>query len=127
MQKIINQNLGGSEEQAKEKAEYTWVKGETAWLFESITRDVCKVEFTGEHWLIGNKWGREKIYQFLHLENSSDSEFAFKGISHDSEDSFFTTKKEALDRGYNYIGRVREDALKQFNQDSKRLMEYAKK
>ena len=37
MQKIIEQNLGGSEANAKSKAEYTWAKNEMALLTEIIT------------------------------------------------------------------------------------------
>ena len=70
MQKIIKQDLGGGEEEANKTAEYTWQKDETAWYFCSIYNDVFKVKFTGKHWLIGNKWGRYKVYQFEYVESS---------------------------------------------------------
>ncbi len=132
MQKIIKQDLGGSEEQAREKAQYTWVKDEIAWMFDANYRDIFKVKFTGEHWIVGNKWGREKIYQYQFLDSSGEHNLKLKGhnnedgISHDSEDAFFTDKKDALNAGYDYIAIVREDAINRFDKDSKRLMEYAK-
>lgn len=114
MQKIINQDLGGSETEANKIAQYTWTEGEIAWLadYEKIYR----VIFTGQKWIIGNKWGRKKIYQFKYLEGSCGRDVSTlglddNGISHREEESFYTTKQEALDRCYRYIVRVKDAAL----------------
>lgn len=132
MQKILDQKLSGSEEDAKAKAIYTWEKNEIAWIFNTTYLDVFKVKFTGEHWLCGNKWGWYKIYQYRYLECSGEHFLNSMGlnddgISHDEEDKFYSTKEEALNRGYRCIVRIRNEAVKDFEKVMKRLGEYKQK
>jgi hypothetical protein len=129
MQKIIEQKLSGDQETAKKEAKYTWEKGEIAWLFDHIYRDIFKVEFTGEHWLIGNKWSRSKIYEYKYLESSGYHDLKTKGfdndgISHDNEKVFYTTKEEALKRDYDYINKVEQECIDKCKEDRLRLSVY---
>ena len=129
MQKIIKQDLCGSEETAKSLAQYTWQKNEIAWYFDTTYRDIFKVEFTGEHWIVGNKWGRSKIYQYKYLESSGEHELNrkgldYNGISHGNEEFFYTTKQEALTRGFRFIEAVKNEAILTFEKDMNRLNVY---
>ncbi len=129
MQKIIEQRLDGSEEQANLDAQYTWEKDEIAWYFSPIYRDIFKVKFTGKRWLVGNRWGRDKIYQYEYLESSGNHNLKkqglnFDGISHGYETSFYTTKEEAFSKGLMCITRDKEDALETFEKDFKKLIQY---
>jgi len=131
MQKIIVQDLCGDEETAKKEAKYTWQKGEIAWYFCTNYRDVFKVEFTGERWISGNKWRYEKIYQYKYLECSGDHDLNSKGleddgISHGEEGLFYSTKEEALARGFMCIKTIKNYALETFEKDLNRLKEYKK-
>lgn len=133
MQKIIDQKLGGSEETAKLQAQYTWEKDEVAWYFCKTYRDVFKVQFTGKHWIVGNKWRYDKIYQYKYLESSNEHHNLVTkglyndGISHGSEDEFYTSKQEALTIGFRYIERVKKRAIEEFEKDSARLKGYEQK
>ncbi len=128
MKKIIKQQLDGDEETAKEVAQYTWQKDEIAWYFCRNYHDVFKVRFTGEHWLIGNKWGREKIYQFEHLESSNPDKYTFspgslkEKISHGEEWMFCTEKEEALDEGIRILSDRKNEAIKTLKEEIKRLI-----
>ncbi len=129
MRKIIKQELGGDEETAKQLAEYTWQKDEEAWFYCNIYRNVYKVKFTGEHWLIGNKWGRTKIYQYRYLQSSGLQDLSrcglnYNGISHGDEEDFYTTFEEAIEFGYRCIKRTIDDAIEKFREDSVRLSIY---
>ncbi len=132
MQKIIEQNLGGNEEVAKTIVKYTWEKDEIAWYFCNSFRDVFKVQFTGERWFLLSRWGDDrKIYQYRFLESSGEHELKLKGldnngISHGEEESFYTTKEEALSRGYRFINRIKDNAIKDFENDMERLNTYEK-
>ncbi len=130
MQKIISQDLSGSQTEAEKIAQYSWKEGEIAWLFDSEYIDVFKVKFTGRNWLRGNKWGRAKAYEFKYLEGSGNQDLTIEdtisNISSGIEDEFFTTKKEAVDLGYLLIALTRENAINKFASDSKRLLEYSK-
>lgn len=130
MQKIIKQKLDGSESQANEEAQYTWEKDEIAYYFCRTFSDVFKIQFTGEHWLSGNRWGRNKIYKFRYLEGSSDEDFSRKGLYSDgvswgSEDDFFTTKEEAILVGIKYISKVFSRAKDEFEKAYEKLSTYA--
>lgn len=132
MQKIIKQDLGNSEEIANSIAEYTWAEDEIAWLFDSTWRDVFKVQFTGKHWLSGNKWGRDKIYQYRFLDSSGEHDLKRKGldndgISHDDEDDFYTTKEEALSRGIRHISNKLQSSVDEHIEDLKRLQDFNNK
>lgn len=99
MQKIAEQDLSGSKEEAEAKAKYTWEKDEIAYKIDIIYDEVIKVRFTGERWLSGNKWGYNKIYQFECLESTGYYNVKENGINkicHDNEERFFTDKKEAI-------------------------------
>lgn len=130
MQKILEQDLSGSENEALLKVEYTWQKDEIAYFFDTNYCDVFKVRFTGDNWLSGNKWSRKKIYKFKYLESSGDHEFKTRGsdvnhrYSHTEEDKFYTNKKEALERGFKYIEAIKNDALKTFESNKIRLNLY---
>jgi hypothetical protein len=129
MQKILDQQLDGSEETANAKAIYTWEKDEIAWRYCWIYHDVFKVQFTGEHWLSGNKWRYNKIYQYKNLDSSGSHEMKLdpvykENISHDNEEAFFTTRDEALIKGFNHISKTFNDALADFQKNFARLTEY---
>lgn len=129
MQKIIEQNLGGSEDDANSKAEYTWEKDEIAFLFCTTRRDVNKVQFDGKRWLSGNKWGRNKIYQYKYLETSGNRDISGMGldddgISWDREERFFSTREEAIQLGFRFIERVKNDAIEVFEKDMEKLTNY---
>lgn len=126
MQKIIKQDLGGSEKQADKEARYTWQKNEIAWYFCTNYHDLFEVKFTGNHWLSGNKWRRDKIYQYKYLSSTGDHDLNRMGlnndgISHHDEDDFFTNRSEALVQGNRYLKRVFKDATKKYNDDMLRL------
>jgi hypothetical protein len=130
MQKIISQDLSGSETEANKIAEYTWEEGEIAWLFDYDK--VYRVIFTGKRWIIGNKWGRNKIYQFKYLEGSCGRDVKYlgldnDGISHSNEDMFYTTKQEALTRCYRYIDRVKQNAIEEHYKTYHELKKYEEK
>lgn len=130
MQKIIEQKLTGSKESADLIAEYTWGENEIAWYFCMSYHDVFKVQFTSEHWLAGNKWGWDKIYQYKYLEDSGgDHELLYTvedGINHGNEVIFYTTKKEAINRGVFVLNHIKNTAIKKYNEDMKRLTLYNK-
>ena len=128
MQKIFEQKLGGSEDDAEKEAKYTWQKDEEAWYFDTILRNVNKVKFTGEHWLIGNKWGRTKMYKYEYLE-SSDPE-KLKNLndenkkSYDVEEVFYTTKEEVFELAFKYIKNEKDNAEKIYDRDFAALYAY---
>lgn len=129
MQKIITQDLGGSEETAKEKAQYTWQKDEIAWYFNLSYKDVFKVKFTGERWIIGNAWSRRKIYQYQYLATSGDHDLKRmgldnNGISHGEEEEFFTTKDEAVAKGFKYLQREKDYFMREYEKNMLKLMSY---
>ena len=128
-QKIIEQRLDGDLETAKEKAQYSWQKDDIAWYFCYIFKDVFKVRFTGEHWLSGNKWGYNKIYQFEYLD-SSGRDLRYVGengdrISHREESNFFTTREAAIKRALRFVEIEKEEALKKYEEDKLRIEKYA--
>jgi hypothetical protein len=131
MQKILKQRLGGNKEEAEKNAVYTWQKDEMAYYFCNIYNVVFKVQFTGEHWFILSRFGDgEKIYQYKYLDGSDlvTTEYKTKqdnGLSHRSEDSFFTTKEEALEQGIRIIERRLLDSTKDHDKQLKSLMDYA--
>lgn len=130
MQKINKQNLGGGLEDAKLLAEYTWKKDEVAWYFCTAHNDVFQVRFTGNNWLSGNKWGRDKIYQYTYLASSGSHDLKRKGlnndgISHGDENEFFTTKQEAIESGLRFINNNLNSALDEYRQYSTKLMNYS--
>ncbi len=129
MQKIILQNLSGDKEIAKTQVIYTWQKDDIAYYFCTTFRDVFKVQFTGERWFIPYRWGNDsKIYQYKYLDSSSPSNLSHRGengVSHGSEDEFYTTKEEAIERGIRYINNVFNAAIKEYSEDSKKIMNYA--
>lgn len=129
MRKIIDQQLDGSIESAKEKVIYTWQKDEIAWYFDTTWCDVFKVKFTGECWLSGNKWNYNKIYQFEYLDCSGNHDLKKKGlndngISHGEERLFYTLPEEALEKGYEYIETNLKEAQAKYNKDNDRLEAY---
>jgi hypothetical protein len=132
MQKVFTQTLQGDKESAETKAIYTWQKDEIAWFFDSNYRDVFKVQFTGNHWLSGNKWGYEKVYEYKYLESSGIHEYKInasdedRGISHEIENLFFTSKEDAVAYGIYYLKRVKNDAISTFRKDLKRITDYEK-
>lgn len=96
MRKIIEQRLDGSEENANKEAQYTWNKDEIAyiihnhgWIFE-----ITKVKLTGKRWLIGNKWGRSKIYQYECIEDILGTHSKNFPISHCEEYNFYTDLRD---------------------------------
>ena len=128
-QKIIKQELNGSDLGALAIAKFTWKKDEIAWYFCNSFRDVFRVQFTGEHWLSGNKWSREKIYQYKYLDTSG-RELEYTGdngnrISHSNEENFYTTKEAAVERALSYINAVKKRALKSCREDKIRIEKYA--
>ena len=130
MQRILDQELDGSQEQAETIAIYTWEKDEIAWYFCNIYKDVFKVQFTGKHWLSGNKWRFNKIYQYRYLESSSSKDLSRKGldedgISHGQEDIFFTTKEEAIEKGLKWVNRHFDNAKDEFTKDINKLNLYS--
>jgi hypothetical protein len=130
MQKIISQDLSGSEEQAQAIVEYSWQEGEIAWLH--AFPDVYRVQFTGKRWLVGNQWSRRKIYQFKYLEGSDGRDVETmgldrNGISHDQEDFFYTTKQEAIERCIRYLINIRNMALNSYEKDWYRLKKFEEK
>jgi len=129
MQKIIEQDLGGNEEKAKSIVKYTWEKDEIAYYFCTAHRDVFKVQFTGERWFILGRWGNgEKIYQYKYLESSGKHYLETKadnnGISHGSEDIFYTTKEEAILIGIEFIETQKYSALETFEKDMQKILKY---
>jgi len=126
MQKILLQDLSGTEEEAKKNAIYTWEKNQVAWLFDPIYTRVLKIKFTGERWLYGNEHQRNKIYQYKILESLSDpgSVYATSDINcitHGPENMFYTTPLDACQLGFAYIGNKREEALKEYARGLKSL------
>ena len=127
MKKIIEQDLTGAYEDAQTEAQYTWKENEIAWYFCTTYCDVFKVQFTGKHWLSGNKWRYNKIYQYKYLESSGNLDFHYRGkdgISHDEEGVFYTTKKEAIVYGIAWIKARKADALEKYKKDFDRLKNY---
>jgi hypothetical protein len=129
MQKIFKQDLSGGLETAKVNAIYTWEKDEIAWYFCTIHNDVFKVQFTGEHWLSGNKWRYNKIYQYKYLESSGEHNLAAKGldydgISHGDEHEFYTTKEEAIELGLRYVNNVFNDAVEKYKTNILKLSKF---
>ena len=129
MQKIIEQDLSGHLETANTNAIYTWEKDEIAWYFCRTYNDVFKVQFTGKHWLSGNKWRYNKIYQYKYLESSGEHNLATKGIdrdgiSHGDENEFYTIKEEAIEIGLKYINRVFNDAIETHKKDTLKLSKF---
>ena len=124
MQKIIKQDLGGSEIDAQKKAQYTWKKGEIAWYFCNTWRNLFEVKFTGKHWIIGNRWSREKIYQYKYLSSTSGVDIKGlhnDGISHGSESSFFSERSEALAQANRILTSDINNKIDTYNEDMKRL------
>ncbi len=127
MQKIIKQELSGSLANAEQTAQYTWEKDEIAWYFCSTYNDVFKVKFTGAHWISGNKWSYEKIYEYEFLDKSSNERREKEGeVSHHEEDIFYSTKQEAIDRGIAIIKNAKAHYLKRFEDNMKRLIKFSK-
>jgi hypothetical protein len=134
MQKIIEQELGGDEEKAKDIVQYTWEKDEEAFYYCNNYRDVFKVKFTGVRWFLLRKWSSgSKIYQYKYLECSSPERdllrmgLDYDGISHGNESIFYTTREEALEKGFNNIKRTMDDAIETFNKDNFKLIQYKNK
>lgn len=126
MQKTINQRLGGTENIANREAKYTWKKDEEAWYFCSISRSVFKIKFTGKHWLAGNKWKRQKIYEFEYLESSNPSKNMENTISHQQEHVFYTSKTEAIAKALRYIKHIKTIAIKKIDAEREILYAYRK-
>ena len=129
MQKIIKQNLTGDKESANAEAEYTWSKDEIAFYFCTIYNDVFKVKFTGGHWLAGNKWGWNKIYEFEYLEcsNPKNNRFEFgTPISLGKEHIFYDSKAQAVAMGLRHLKRLKEEAEKDFATNTAKLLAYRK-
>ena len=131
MQKTIEQDLSGSETKASEIAQYTWAKDEIAYYYCYIYRDVFKVEFTGKHWLSGNKWKYNKIYQYKCIDSSGDQSRLDPSheynVSHDDEKFFFTERQEAIDCAKSHIKKRKDDAISEYDKDLLRLLEYQEK
>ncbi len=134
MQKIIEQELGGNEEKAKDIVQYTWEKDEEAFYYCNNYRDVFKVKFTGKRWFLLSRWGSgSKIYQYKYLECSSEDRdllrmgLDYDGISHGNEDEFYTTREEVLEIGFNRIKNTMEHAINEFNKDNFKLIQYKNK
>ena len=128
MQKIIEQELGGDKEKAKDIVKYTWAKDEIAFYFCPTFNDVFKIQFTGERWFLLSRWSKgDKIYQYKYLESSGrDITYAGeKGISHGNENVFYTTKEEAIERGIRYTEYQLNEAIDKHKSDLARLMTYA--
>lgn len=102
--RILKQDddLRGDEEMAKQKAVYTWNKDEIAWRYCNTVHSVERVLFTGERWLIGNKWRYEKIYQFKIMSSSSRHHNEGE-MTHDGEDAFFETFESACEYAINHL------------------------
>ncbi len=126
MQKIFKQHLGGPKEIAQKEAKFTWEKEEEAWYFCIILRNVFQVRFTGEHWLSGNTWRRQKIYQYEYIASShTDFQSQFlKKICFGPEQYFYTSKNEAIMRGLRHIGKTKEKAPEAYKKDKARLLAY---
>lgn len=130
-QKIIEQRLSGSEETAELEAKYTWKKDEIAWYYCNTFKDVFKVQFTGKNWLIGNKWGRSKIYQYKHLDDhSGDHDIAREGLDHDgishsNENNFYTTKEAVVHEALRHIEAIKDYALKEYEEDKEKIKKFA--
>lgn len=132
MQKIIKQDLTGELLSAQRKAKYTWNKGETAWYFCLAHRDIFKVRFTGERWLVGNKWMYEKVYQYRYLSTSGDQDLQGEGLNHDGishgkEAEFYSTQKEAVKRGIEYLTSKKDSLIEEIDADINRIQSFKNK
>ncbi len=132
MQKIIEQDLGGGEEYANNNAQYTWEKDEIAWYFCTSFKLIYKIKFTGKHWLSGNKWSRNKIYEYVKLECSADKDsnlYSHKMSGEDlfswsEENNFYTEREEVIQRALNNIERIKDNALKEYQEKLDHINHY---
>lgn len=129
MQKIVPQNLSSDQEIAKTQVIYTWEKDEIGFYFCFLHRDVYEVQFTGERWILPNKWGNDtKVYQYKYLNSSCPAGLIYKpngSIDHGSEDEFFTTKEEAIECGLHFIEKQFDESINQHAIYLEKLMAYA--
>lgn len=126
MKKVLEQDLGGNQDIAKRHVKYTWQKDEIAYYFCRTYKNVFKVKFTGENWFLLHRYisTTTKIYQFKYLECSNGEDVSEKGISHSEEDVFYTTKKEAIDEGNEYLVAKAKEAIESFEKYTNFLRKY---
>jgi hypothetical protein len=122
MQKIIKQDLSGSQEGAEKKAKYTWKKGETAWFLEDA--NIYKVKFTGRHWIRGDRYGREKVYEIEFLESSDPNFQKQNEISNKEEKVFYSTKKEVITLWRKQIINKKANAIETYYNEIEKLRRF---
>lgn len=104
-QRIHEQKLDGNLEDATARAVWVWKEGETAYKIDFGARPfqftINKVQFTGKHWLAGNRWNYDKIYEY-HMLDATDSyhlDKMHKGeVSWTNENLFHETVESAMSK-----------------------------